>query len=195
MTQYTTPLTWNAMISSALDVEWRKIFAESVWSILGEQMLRHLLGNELVGARQTSADQTQHHHVDSIVRLFVHQVRVEELLKQTLQSLGKQQQQLHPFDGPLSETTRVRWYQKGKTNLDLITKAKDTEWQWNQLGHTQVCTSPQTDSHASTPPLNCSLQPGCPFCPQLAASKHWRYTLKWAVLDMHGSYLCILVYC
>ena len=24
-----------------------------------------------------------------------------------------------PFNGPLSGTTRVSWYQKGKTNLDL----------------------------------------------------------------------------
>jgi len=27
----------------------------------------------------------------------------------------------------LSETTRVSWYQKGKTNLDL-TEARDNEW-------------------------------------------------------------------
>jgi len=32
----------------------------------------------------------------------------------------------------------VSWYQKGKTNLDL-TEARDSEWQWHQLGHTQVC--------------------------------------------------------
>jgi len=43
-------------------------------------------------------------------------------------------------------------YQKGKTNLDF-TEARDSEWQWHQLGHTQVCTSLQTDNHASTPPL------------------------------------------
>ena len=28
----------------------------------------------------------------------------------------------------------VRRYQKGKTNLDL-TEARDSEWQWHQLGH------------------------------------------------------------
>ena len=43
-------------------------------------------------------------------------------------------------------------YQKGKTNLDF-TEARDSEWQWHQLGHIQVCTSCQTDNHASTPPL------------------------------------------
>jgi len=49
-------------------------------------------------------------------------------------------------------TTRVSRYQKGKTNLDF-TGARDSEWQWHQLGRMQVCTSIQTDNHASTPPL------------------------------------------
>ena len=43
--------------------------------------------------------------------------------------------------------------QKGKTDLDF-TEARDSEWQWHQLGHMQVCTSIQTDNHASTPPLS-----------------------------------------
>ena len=55
----------------------------------------------------------------------------------------------HPFNGPLSGTTRVSRYQKGKTNLDF-TGARDSEWQWPQLGHVQVYTSLQTDNHAST---------------------------------------------
>ena len=42
---------------------------------------------------------------------------------------------------------------KVKTNLDF-TEARDSEWQWQQLGHMQVCTSLQTDKHASTPPLS-----------------------------------------
>jgi len=49
----------------------------------------------------------------------------------------------------LSETTQVSCYQKGKTNLDF-TGARDSEWQWHQSGHMQVCTSHQTDNHAST---------------------------------------------
>ena len=57
----------------------------------------------------------------------------------------------HPFNSPLSRTTRVSRYQKGKTNLDF-TEARDSEWQWHQLGHMQVCTSLQTNNHASTPP-------------------------------------------
>jgi len=62
----------------------------------------------------------------------------------------------------LSRTTRVSRYQKGKTNLDF-TEARDSEWQWNQLGHMQVCTLLQTDNHTSTPPL-CFLQARCPSC-------------------------------
>jgi len=46
----------------------------------------------------------------------------------------------------------VSQYQIGKTNLDF-TGTRDSEWQWHQLGHMQVCTSLQTDNHASTPPL------------------------------------------
>jgi len=67
-----------------------------------------------------------------------------------------------PFNGHLSGTTQVGRYQKGKTKLDF-SEAKDSEWQWHQLGHMQVCTSLQTDNHASTPPLSV-LQAGCPSC-------------------------------
>jgi len=49
----------------------------------------------------------------------------------------------------LSGTTQVSRYQKSKTNLDF-TEARDSEWQWHQLGHMQVCTSFQTDNRAST---------------------------------------------
>jgi len=55
----------------------------------------------------------------------------------------------------------VSRYQKGKTNLDF-TEARDSEWQWHQLGHMQVCTSLQTDNHASKPPLSFVL--ACPSC-------------------------------
>jgi len=56
----------------------------------------------------------------------------------------------------------VSRYQKGKTNLDF-TEARDSEWQWHQLGHMQVCTLLQTDNHASTQSLS-FLQAGCPSC-------------------------------
>jgi len=69
---------------------------------------------------------------------------------------------VHPFNGPLSGTTWVSQYQKGKTNLDF-TEARDSEWQSHQLARMQVCTSLQIDNHASTPLLN-FLQAGCPSC-------------------------------
>jgi len=56
----------------------------------------------------------------------------------------------------------VSWYQNGKTNLDS-TEARDSEWQWHQLGHIQVCTLLQTDNHSSTSPLS-FLQAICPSC-------------------------------
>jgi len=68
----------------------------------------------------------------------------------------------HPFDGPFSGTTWVSWYQKGKP-IWIFIEARDSEWQWHQLGHMQVCTSLQTDNHSSTPPLS-FLQAGCPSC-------------------------------
>ena len=55
----------------------------------------------------------------------------------------------HTLNGTLSGTTHVSRYQKGKTNLDF-TGARDSERQWHQLGHMQVCTSLQTDNHTST---------------------------------------------
>ena len=73
------------------------------------------------------------------------------LLSSSSLLLLKQQQQ-HLFNGPLSGTTWVSWYQKGKTDLDF-SEARDSEWQWHQLGHIQICISPQTDNHTSTPPL------------------------------------------
>jgi len=64
----------------------------------------------------------------------------------------------HPCNGPLSRTNRVSRYQKSKTNLDF-TEARDSEWQWHQLGHMQVCTL----HHANTSPLS-FLQAGRPSC-------------------------------
>jgi len=68
----------------------------------------------------------------------------------------------HPFNGHFSGTTRVSRYQKGRTNVDF-TEARDSEWQWHQPSHMQVCTSLQTDNHTSTSPLS-FLQAGCPSC-------------------------------
>ena len=78
----------------------------------------------------------------------------------------------HPFNGPFSGTTRVGRYQKGKTNLDFT---EDSEWQWHQLDHMQVCTSLQTDNRASNPPLS-FLQAGCPSCRPINSVKALKTT-------------------
>jgi len=64
----------------------------------------------------------------------------------------------------------VKQQQKGKTNLDF-TEARDSEWQWLQLGHMQVCTSLQTDNHTSTPPLSFYRPDALPAA-QATASTH-----------------------
>ena len=76
---------------------------------------------------------------ETFLRFFVHRVT--------------HNRHTHPFNGPLSGTTRVSRYQKSKTNLDF-TEARDSEWQWHHLGRVQVCTSLHTDNHARTPPLS-----------------------------------------
>jgi len=78
----------------------------------------------------------------------------------------------HTFNGPLSRTTGVSRYQKGKTNRDF-TEARDSEWQWHPLGHMQVCTSLWTDT---TPAPHRSVFYRSDALPaaQPIASKHWR---------------------
>jgi len=78
----------------------------------------------------------------------------------------------------LSGITQVSRYQKSNTNRDF-TEARDSEWQWHQLGHRQICTSLQTDNHASTPPL-VFYRPDALPAAQPTASKHvWQ--------KLHGS--------
>ena len=76
----------------------------------------------------------------------------------------------YPFNSPFSRTTQVSQCQKGKTSLDF-TEARDSEWQWHQLGHMQVCTLLQTDNHTSTPPL-CVYRPDDLPATQPTVSKH-----------------------
>jgi len=75
----------------------------------------------------------------------------------------------------------VSGYQKGKTNLDF-TEARDSDWQWHQLGHMQVCTSLQTDNHARTPPL-IFLQAGCPSCRPTNSVKALKYYDRLTAFD------------
>ena len=84
----------------------------------------------------------------------------------------------HPFNGSLSGTTRASQYQKGKTNLDF-TEARDSEWQWHQQGRMQVCTSHQTDNHASTSLL--SFLQACPSCCPTNSVKALKATIHYYI--------------
>jgi len=76
-----------------------------------------------------------------------------------------------PFNGLFSRTTWVGQYQKDKSFWILL-KQEMTGWQWHQLDHMQIiCTSLQTDNHASTSSLNFFTGRMLPAA-QPAASKH-----------------------
>ena len=67
----------------------------------------------------------------------------------------------HPFKAFCPRLPGWAGTRKVKPIWILLKQSRDSEWHWHQLGHTQVCTSLQTDNHASTPPLS-FLQAGCP---------------------------------
>jgi len=72
----------------------------------------------------------------------------------------------------VSRYEKSGFYWNGTTNVDF-TEARDSEWQWHQLGHMQVCTSIQTDKHASTSPLS-FYRPDALPANQPTASMHGR---------------------
>ena len=87
-------------------------------------------------------------------------------------------------------------YQKGKTNPDF-TEARDSEWQWHQLGRMQVCTLLQTDNHASTPPLSffTSRMPFLSPNQQRQSTEGQRPNTKTSCLITERQQLSILDYC
>jgi len=87
---------------------------------------------------------------------------------------GQHSKHTHLFNGQGLPGWTGRAYQKGQTNLDF-TEVRDSEWQWHQLGRMQVCTSLQTDNHASTPPLSFYRPDALPAAQQ-TASKHSKQT-------------------
>jgi len=102
---------------------------------------------------------------------------------------GIQQHQQHPFNGPLSRTTRVSQYQKGKTNLDLLEQeiVSDSNISW------AICKYAALPKQITMPTLHHSvfLQAGCLPVAQPTAPKHWRQRLtqvgwcndcKWVLL-------------
>ena len=65
------------------------------------------------------------------------------------------------------------------------------EWQWHQPNHMQIiCTSLQTDNHASTSSFHIFYRPDALPAAQPTASKHWRHTtwpLKWLIITITNS--------
>jgi len=51
--------------------------------------------------------------------------------------------------------------------------ARDSEWQWHQLGHMQICTSSQTHNHTSIPPLSFCRPDALPATQRVKALKEY----------------------
>jgi len=86
-----------------------------------------------------------------------------------------------------STTTWVSQHQKGKPFWILL-EQEMMEWRWQQLDNMQiVCTSLQTDNHASTSPFSFYRPDALPAA-QPTASKHWRFTWKMVVKTLFWLY-------
>jgi len=99
---------------------------------------------------------TNFHDFGTLQRRFIQNTSVDSTTTTLL---------LQPFYGPwtLSGTIRVSRYQKGKTRKvkqSGFIGARESKWQWHQLGNMQICTSPQTDNHVRIPPFS-FIQDGC----------------------------------
>jgi len=95
-------------------------------------------------------------------------------LTETIEIKWTEHTHTHPFNAPLSGTTRVNRYQKGKTNLDF-TEARDSEWLWH---HASVHLAPDTQA---MPALHHSVfyRPDALPATQPTVSKHWTEQQIW----------------
>ena len=82
----------------------------------------------------------------------------------------------HPFNGPLSGTTQVGRYQKGKTNLDLL---KQETVSGNGISWA-ICKSAPRSRQITTPAPHYSVfyRPDALPAAQPTASKHWRQLVR-----------------
>ena len=85
------------------------------WAAATTKLLRRYAGNERIVKLVRNSSATNRRHFLYIGGTYIHTY-------------------IQPFNSPFSGTTQVSRYQKGKTNLD-ITEARDSEWQWHQLGY------------------------------------------------------------
>jgi len=78
---------------------------------------------------------------------------------------------LRPFDGFFQDSWVSQLHQKGKPFWILL-EQELIGWHWHQLDHMRIiCTSLQTDNHASTSPLSFYRLDALPAT-QPTASKH-----------------------
>ena len=123
----------------------------------------------------SSINQSCIFRVVRVIKSLQHPLEVGNNLTRINDNVREQGTHTHTrFNGLLSGTTWVSRYQKGKVNLHF-TEARDSKWQWHQLGRMQVCTALQTDNHASTQPL--SFTGRMPFLPpnqqRQSTENHW----------------------
>ena len=92
-------------------------------------------------------------------------------------------EQQHLFNGIFSRTTWISWHRTGRP-FWISTKQETMGWHWRQLDHMQmICTSLQTDNHASTSSLK-FLQASC---------SSWRPTNSDKALHATGRWLWTLL--
>ena len=130
-------------VGTVAEVDWRRgeeVDAADTELESGRLEDAHIAREHVVGVHQNRAEVAQ---LNKTIDTYLYDIQYTRQHNKTVHT--------HPFNGPLSRTTQVSRYQKGKTNLDF-TEARDSEWQWHQLGHMQVCTSLQTDTDTDTGP-------------------------------------------
>jgi len=131
MTYFTRNVTTRLHRSDCMNIWWTCEWKAMAWQVLSSWLPRHCLLNDFLSTSwQLPAPTWDTQQSDITMNEYEYE---------------------YPFNGPLSRLPG--WAGTRKENLDF-TEARDRVWQWHQLGHMHVCTSLQTDNHASTPPLS-----------------------------------------
>jgi len=140
---------------------WNFVMNSIWWSV----QLKYIIDSHLGKKLATAFDVHAHMRTDQITNGLVHAISTV-IVHQFHDELCSHVRSTAIFSG----TTRVSRYQKGKTNLDF-TEARDSEWQWHQLGHMQVCCSRQITMPA--PHHSVFYRPDALPAAQPTVSKHW----------------------
>jgi len=121
---------------------------------------------------------TQTKHYNSLTSPFTSQsttTTTGHSQKFQLWSLGTEEQQHLSIPGLCSGLPR--WASTRMVNQCGFIEARDSEWQWHQLGcHVQVCTLQQTDNHANTFITLSVLQARCTSCHTTSSVKALQVT-------------------